>query len=697
MKHFRPGLRVCALAKHVHNSCNTNTPLPPHEPDAILWGTLLNHHVRSWEVNWDGDIPTISIATRLLFTDASDIRGSNTTNAVSSDSTILNNISHTSHAAAVPTTPTPQRNHADLSDDEFDESDELEGLNSGDEEDPDVAAPINQDESNENDTANVQQTNSILVGDVEWNIAPNGVLIDVAGRQNHQARLKLHGTNQPVTELEYFKTFFPVFFIDQILTATNRNLRASGKGEMSTDEFWKFVGVIISLAVKTDPLEVLFKRSPSTSILRVSPNLSQFMSLGRYLHICQALAFGGTRPSADKTEAFWEVQPLVDAFNKCRRDHFEPGSKLCVDESRFSWRGRDQDIADGGAPFVSHEKRKPDNLAIEVKNVADVETGILLQLEFVSNKYEMRTREFVQQFNAGTGYLLRLCKPYFGSGRTVLGDSYFASVMAAVALRQYGLFFIGNVKIAHRKFPKQHLLSVPMGDRGSHTALTTTIDNVALRAVAWKDRKRFLFVSTCETTLPGEPCRKRRWRNNPDGTTTTFFRQRARPKVVEAYHNGAQKIDVHNHLRASTHTLRKTHRWQLRVFQGIVTMCCVDAFLAANKFGHLAIDTKSQMSFTTVVAEELLKTNSTSSDIAALTSHRSTIHELQGLSQTDYYKSRPNQKSRALRCRICSAACNMYCSTCSSNHSTTKGIVALCGPKSGRKCFVLHQTTCQSS
>lgn len=49
---------------------------------------------------------------------------------------------------------------------------------------------------------------------------------------------------------------------------------------------------------------------------------------------------------------------------------------------------------------------------------------------------------------------LRLVQPWFGSKRTVIGDSAFASFSTCVALLSMGLFFIGIVKTATSKFPK---------------------------------------------------------------------------------------------------------------------------------------------------------------------------------------------------------------------------------------------------
>lgn len=52
---------------------------------------------------------------------------------------------------------------------------------------------------------------------------------------------------------------------------------------------------------------------------------------------------------------------------------------------------------------------------------------------------------------------MRLTEPYAGTGRTVYGDSWFASVNTALAMRWQKLNFVGCVKTAHKHFPKKTL------------------------------------------------------------------------------------------------------------------------------------------------------------------------------------------------------------------------------------------------
>lgn len=139
----------------------------------------------------------------------------------------------------------------------------------------------------------------------------------------------------------------------------------------------------------------------------------------------------------------------------------------------------------------------------------------------------MRERDYGAALGAGTALLLRLSKQWRGTGRIIIADSAFASVKSAVNLKkENGLFFLGLVKTASRKFPKAHLNSLEMERRGDHAVFTARESGVDLRAVTWNEGKKDKhgkivkknIVATCGTTLPAPPHFKRRWNT----TTSTF-------------------------------------------------------------------------------------------------------------------------------------------------------------------------------
>ena len=70
-----------------------------------------------------------------------------------------------------------------------------------------------------------------------------------------------------------------------------------------------------------------------------------------------------------------------------------PGWQLCIDESVSSWRGKDGDFCTDGMPHVTRIDRKPKGVGCEIKNCADADTKVMLQLEIEEGAENMCTIE----------------------------------------------------------------------------------------------------------------------------------------------------------------------------------------------------------------------------------------------------------------------------------------------------------------
>ena len=82
-------------------------------------------------------------------------------------------------------------------------------------------------------------------------------------------------------------------------------------------------------------------------------------------------------------------------------------------------------------------------------------------------------------------------EPWHHSGRFVTTDAYIASVEAALAMKEKGLTFIGNVKQCSRRFPMEFLGNTILPRQGSHTVLASIDEETGeteLVAISWVDR-----------------------------------------------------------------------------------------------------------------------------------------------------------------------------------------------------------------
>ena len=124
-------------------------------------------------------------------------------------------------------------------------------------------------------------------------------------------------------------------------------------------------------------------------------------------------------------------------------------------------------------------------------------------------------REEANGYNHGCNVLHELVEPWANSGRIVVGDSYFASVQAAIRLFRIGLRFIGVVKTATTGYPMVYLGRVLLPDGKGDRHGVVTLDEESgcqLLAFVWSDRDRRHFISTCSSLASGNVIERTRWK-----------------------------------------------------------------------------------------------------------------------------------------------------------------------------------------
>lgn len=162
-----------------------------------------------------------------------------------------------------------------------------------------------------------------------------------------------------------------------------------------------------------------------------------------------------------------------------------------------------------------------------------------------------------------------------GQGRIAFGDSWFASVKAAVALyTKLGTYFTGPIKTNSKRFPKtflqEYFLDDEEAERGQTYSMSTMQEDTIVHAIGWFKRKTrkgkkkaYGYVSTWGTTLPGTCATAGRRDINGNKQLISI----PRPQVLEAYEKGAGAIDMHNRARQGELALEKawvTRKWRIR-------------------------------------------------------------------------------------------------------------------------------------
>ena len=269
------------------------------------------------------------------------------------------------------------------------------------------------------------------------------------------------------------------------------------------------------------------------------------------------------------------------------------------------------------------------------------------------------------------------------------GVSWFASVKNAIELRSRGLFFIGIVKTADKKFPLMTLITQCPQERGSSITMTATEEGTDIIAYGWRDKKVHTFVSTCSTTLSGSPAKKRRYVE--DGKI--FYKEVQRTKLAEEYYDGAPAVDIHNHIRQdglSLESFWRTERWHHRFFAAMFGIIETNTFLAFNFF-RTSGQKAEHSAFTCNLAMQLIKNPWQNVEMCSQTQP---THQGQStVNPNDHILAALSSGSARQRiqrkCVICARVhhrqqkAGWYCVACGNN-------TVLCSPNTGRTCFKYH-------
>jgi hypothetical protein len=241
----------------------------------------------------------------------------------------------------------------------------------------------------------------------------------------------------------------------------------------------------------------------------------------------------------------------------------------------------------------------------------------MVGLELQRGKEGMRNHEYVRTFGATAACTLRLSElclnPDTNSG--IMGDAWFGSVKAAVALAKKGYRAILQVKTGHGLFPKSFIEeTLKDAPGGVWIVLEATHDGVPLLAIGYRysTRTTLCFVATKDagSTTKGNPY-EMKYTDDWGNVNVRFV---DRPEIISKFFERSNMIDRHNHVRQSELALEK--RWltqnpYFRLHTSIVGFNVVDKLAEHhNIINHRLCSQEYKMTMTKfagVLANQLIK------------------------------------------------------------------------------------------
>ena len=331
------------------------------------------------------------------------------------------------------------------------------------------------------------------------------------------------------------------------------------------------------------------------------------ISLKRFQKLRQVLSFGPEDEESFDADEWCFVRPLLDAFNARMVETISPGWLLGVDETMCAWRGAVGKRNRTKCPHRVFIKRKPEPCGVEFKNIGDALS--------VSSSSWSSTRASPKTSSGGggasmdgatTACTMRLSENWFGTGRVVAGDSWFASVKTAEALSTKGLYFIGDVKSGTKRYPVDAITDATSEESGAWATFSSTLQlggdqTMPIYCVSHRRGEAVhKFVATCGTTLGGGS----HWAYFEDEEERynveckDFELTRKCPRVLNDFTLAQPTIDRHNRYRQHLLAMEKrfhTNNFAFRYFTTMLGILTVNAFFAHRYFNNSLADFSAEM------------------------------------------------------------------------------------------------------
>lgn len=372
----------------------------------------------------------------------------------------------------------------------------------------------------------------------------------------HEARLTVGAE-------ETFRLFITDAIVQECVTWTNKRIdfvaskqktQSATYAKTESKEMLALLGVLIAAGQQQDnDLSVLEMWSHVTGC----PIYRAAMSKGRFEFLISCLRFDDpeTRTERQEQDKFAPIRKVWEEFiEKCTR-YYVPRKNLTVDEQLLGFRGR--------CPFRMYIPNKPAKYGIKLVLICDASTKYMLGAKpYLGKGGTTLARDGI---SLGHYYTKELTRPYHGSHRNVTTDSWFTSVpLTADLLNNCGMTLVGTIRANKTEIPSEMKAKDTRIYGSSAFLFTTEMMLVSYVSKTSQVLKKMILLLSSQHTQPTIA---------PSG----------KPEVLEFYKSTKGSVDTFDHMCAVTSTSRKTRRWPLCVWYGILNAATINAYIISSE------------------------------------------------------------------------------------------------------------------
>ena len=238
------------------------------------------------------------------------------------------------------------------------------------------------------------------------------------------------------------------------------------------------------------------------------------------------------------------IRNIYDKFVVACEANCTPGTGCTVDEPLHGFRGL--------CSFKQYIPNKPSKYGIKLYVQADSKTFYL-----VSYKIYTGAGTHATGLPVPTQAVLDLVPSVSGTSRNITTDIYYTSIPLTMGPKSRKLNLVGTKKKNKAYIPPSFLAKA---DEGTVQYAFDHSNNFTMLFVAPKKTKRVVFLSTMHSE-----------KRKNEGT--------GKEKINVFYNQEKVGVDSHEQMCSLYTTARKTNRWPMRLFYGIIDSAALNAFL----------------------------------------------------------------------------------------------------------------------
>lgn len=368
------------------------------------------------------------------------------------------------------------------------------------------------------------------------------------------------------TPLQIWECIFSEDMLVEVVTHTNEKIKEyrsryadetrTELRDVSLSEMRAFIGLLYYTAIfksNKENLESLFATDGTgRDIFRCTLSLKRIL----VLLICLRFDDSSTRNERLETDPAAAISNIFNCMIRNSQDCYCIGETACIDEMLLGFHGR--------CRFRMYMASKPVKYGLKIMILCDAKTHYLLNAYIYTGKGSdgvgLSSEE--KKLLIPSQSVIRLARPIEGSCRNITADNYFSSIEVVNELKERKLTYVGTLKKNKREIPLEFL---PQKNRREGSSEYGFTKDMTLVSYVPKKNKAVVLISSmhhCKST---------------DSET-------GKPEIISFYNQTKGGVDGLDQKCMTFSTSRRTCRWPMAIFFGILNIAGVNSHVLYSAF-----------------------------------------------------------------------------------------------------------------